>query len=175
VGSHWGALVFTVMVGIGAFALARPLLTAPLPSAPASPAAEDDLQPLDVPTPIPQALHSRWYTQTASPVIDVGEIGNVTVQFRNIGHTAWVRGTPAEIRLGEVGPRPLPTDMKVDWPLPNRPAVQAERVVEVDQVVTFTFKVLGVAPGVYRLMVQPVVDGVTWLEDEGVFVDIDVR
>lgn len=99
----------------------------------------------------------------------------MTVQFRNVGQIAWVRGTPAEIRLGEVGPRPLPTDMKVDWPLPNRPAVQAERVVEVDQVATFTFKVLGVARGVYRLMVQPVVDGVTWLEDEGVFVDIDVR
>jgi hypothetical protein len=45
----------------------------------------------------------------------------------------------------------------------------------VQQVVTFTFKVVGVAPGVYRLMLRPVVDGVVWLEDEGVFVDIHVR
>jgi hypothetical protein len=174
-GIHWGALVFTLVVGIAAFALARPLLTAPLPSAPDSPAAEEEPALLDVPTPIPQALHSRWYTQTASPVIDVGGVGDVTIQFRNVGQTAWVRGTAAEIRLGEVGPRPLPTDMKVDWPLPNRPAVQAEPIVEVNQVATFTFKVLGVTPGVFRLMLQPVVDGVTWLEDEGVFVDIHVQ
>jgi hypothetical protein len=99
----------------------------------------------------------------------------VTLQFRNIGQTAWIRGTASEIRLGEVGPRPLPTEMKVDWPLPSRPAIQVEPVVHVQQVVTFTFKVVGVAPGVYRLMLRPVVDGVVWLEDEGVFVDIHVR
>lgn len=74
-GIHWGALLFTAVIAIGVLALARPLLTAPLPSAPAEVAAADELEPLDVPTPIPAALHSRWYTQTVSPVIDVGEIG----------------------------------------------------------------------------------------------------
>jgi hypothetical protein len=174
-GIHWGALLFTAIVGVGAFALARPLLTAPLPSAPAFAAPGDEPQLLDVPTPIPAALHSRWYTQTVSPVIDVGETGNVTLQFRNVGQTAWILGSPSEIRLGEIGPRPLPTEMKVDWPLPNRPAIQTELVVHVDQVATFTFKVVGVTPGVFRLMLRPVVDGVAWLEDEGVFIDINVR
>jgi hypothetical protein len=173
-GIHWGALLFTGVIAIGVLALARPLLTAPLPSAPAEVAADDELELLDAPTPIPAALHSRWYTQTVSPIIDVGETGDVTLQFRNIGQTAWIRGTASEIRLGEIG-RPLPTEMKVDWPLPNRPAIQVEPVVHVQQVATFTFKVGGVAPGVYRLMLRPVVDGVAWLEDEGVFVDIYVR
>jgi len=168
-------MLFTLIVGIAAFALARPLLTTPLPSAAALAVADDELEPLDVPTPIPEALHSRWYTQTVAPVLDVGEIGHVTMQFRNVGQTAWIRGTPAEIRLGEVGPRPLPTEMKVDWPLPNRPSIQTEVVVEVHQVATFTFKVRGVTPGTYRLMLQPVVDGVAWLEDEGVFIDIQVH
>jgi hypothetical protein len=174
-GIHWGALFFTGVTAIGVLALARPLLTAPLPSAPAEAAADDELEPPDVSTPIPEALHSRWYTQTASPVIDVGEIGDVTLQFRNIGQTAWIRGTASEIRLGELGPRPLPTEMKVDWPLPNRPAIQVEPVVHEQQVATFSFKVVGVTPGVYRLMLRPVVDGVAWLEDDGVFVDIHVR
>lgn len=174
-GIHWGALLFTLIVGVVVFAFARPLLTAPLPLAPTLAVADDGFEPLDVPTPIPETLHSRWHTQTVAPLLDVGEIGNITVQFRNVGQTAWIRGTPAEIRLGEVGPRPLPTEMRVDWPLPNRPAIQAEAVVEVHQVATFTFKVQGVAPGIYRLMLQPVVDGVAWLEDEGVFVDIQVR
>jgi hypothetical protein len=43
------------------------------------------------------------------------------------------------------------------------------------QLATFTFKVAGAAPGTYRLHVRPVVDGVAWLEDQGVFVDITVR
>lgn len=172
---HWGALLFTLIVGVVAFAFARPLLTAPLPSAPDFAVVDDGVEPLDVPTPVPESLHSRWYTQTVAPLLEVGQIGDVSVQFRNVGQTAWIRGTPAEIRLGEVGPRPLPTEMKVEWPLPNRPAVQTEAVVEVDQVATFTFKVRGAAPGTYRLMLQPVVDGVAWLEDEGVFVDIEVE
>ena len=175
-GVHWGALLFTVAIGGAALLVVRPLLSMPLAAVPEATGADDGAEPtLDVPTPVAQSLHSRWYTQTIAPVLEVGETGFITIQFQNVGQADWVRGTASEIRLGEVGARPLPTEMKVDWPLPNRPAVQEEPVVHVNQTATFAFKVRGTSAGVYRLMVRPVVDGVAWLEDEGVFVDIHVR
>ena len=65
--------------------------------------------------------------------------------------------------------------MRVDWPYWNRPAIQSEPIVRPQQLATFTFKVAGAAPGTYRLNLRPVVDGVVWLEDEGVYVDIRVE
>jgi hypothetical protein len=59
--------------------------------------------------------------------------------------------------------------------MPDRPAAQTESVVDERQLASFTFEVAGDAPGTYRLRVQPVVDGVKWLADEGVYVDITVR
>lgn len=175
---HWGALLFTAAVGVTAlFLLAKPL-TAPFPVAtPASGKEEDEdlVVPTDTRIPLPQELHSRWFTQTVPPVIAIGAIADVTIQVRNIGHVPWIKGTPSEIRLGETGPRPLPTAMKVGWPLPDRPAIQSEAVVYEDDVATFSFKVAGAASGTYRLSLRPVVDGVTWLEDEGIYVEITVK
>jgi hypothetical protein len=65
--------------------------------------------------------------------------------------------------------------MRVGWWSWDRPARQSELVVHPQQLATFSFKVAGAAPGVYRLNVRPVVDGVAWLEDDGVFVDITVE
>jgi len=65
--------------------------------------------------------------------------------------------------------------MRVDWPYYDRAAVQAEPIVGEQGIATFSFRVKGVAPGVFRLHLRPVVDGITWLEDEGIYVDIDVR
>jgi hypothetical protein len=176
--THRGALLFTAVLAIAALSVVARPLTAPLPSATAFGDEEDHAEPaasLYMRTPLPAELHSRWHTQSVVAPIEVGEITDVTVQFINTGHVEWIRGTPSEIRLGETGPRPLPTEMKIDWPLPNRPAVQAETIVYEDQVATFTFKVGGAAPGTYRLRLRPVVDGVKWLEDDGVYVDITVR
>lgn len=114
---------------------------------------------VDARTPLPQELHSRWYTQSLSPVTAVGSLADVMIQFRNVGHTPWIKGTPSELRLGEIGERPLPHTMKVAWPLPNRPAVQTEDVVHEDQLATFSFRVAGTIPGIFRLRLRPVVDG----------------
>jgi hypothetical protein len=175
--AHWGALLFTAVFGVTALLLLAKPLTAPLPVATPSSGTEDvDLvEPTDTRVPLPQELHSRWFTQTVPPVIAIGAIGDVTIQIRNVGHVPWIKGSPSEIRLGETGPRPLPTEMKVDWLLPDRPAAQSEAVVYEDHVATFSFKVAGVAPGTYRLGVRPVIDGVAWLEDEGIHVDIAVK
>lgn len=179
-GMHWGALLFTLAVAAAALPFLSSALFAPLASPVASPTGEPASEteapdPARLRTPLPEELHSEWYTQTVGPVIDVGETAVVTIQYRNVGHTPWFKGGPSEIRLGEIGPRPLPPAMRVDWLTPDRPAAQSEAAVNERQLATFTFKVAGETPGTYRLRVQPVVDGVKWLADEGVFVDITVR
>lgn len=177
---HWGALLFTLAVAAAAVWLLSGPLLAPL-KAPASavptptPEEEATVDPASLRTPLPEELHSEWYTQTVAPVLDVGETTVVTIQFRNVGHTQWIKGSPSEVRLGEVGPQPLPPAMRVEWLTHDRPAAQEESVVAQRQLATFTFRVVGALPGTYRLNVQLVVDGVTWLEDEGVHVDITVR
>jgi hypothetical protein len=179
-GMHWGALLFTLAVAAAALPLLSGTLLAPLaaPASNSNPAPDSDNEtadPASQRTPLPEELHSEWYTQTVAPVIGVGETAAITIQYRNVGHTPWFKGGPSEVRLGEVGSRPLPPAMKVDWLTPDRPAAQTESVVDERQLASFTFKVTGDAPGVYRLRVQPVVDGVKWLADEGVFVDITVQ
>jgi hypothetical protein len=173
--THWGSLVFTVVVGIVAWVLLSPRLTAPIESPKVVEADEPEpTAPVSDRVPFPAELHSQWYTQTLPLSLSAGEIGDVTIQYRNVGHTEWIFGSPSEVRLGEVGPRPLPPEMRVDWFSWDRPARQAELVVLPYQLATFTFQVAGAAPGTYRLNVRPVVDGVAWLEDEGVYVDITV-
>lgn len=178
-GTHWGALLFTLVIAVAAAALVGGRLITPLPvpvtSSPDPPTADEGTDPADLRTPLPQELHGEWYTQTVAPVISVGGTADVTIQFRNVGHTAWIRGAPSEVRLGEVGPRPLPPEMRLDWLAWDRPAAQSEPIVNEWQLATFSFKVAGAAPGTYRLHVRPVVDGVTWLEDQGVHIDITVR
>lgn len=135
----------------------------------------ETFDPASLRTPLPEELHSQWYTQTVAPVMAVGETATVTLQFRNVGDTAWIKSSPSEVRLGEVGARPLPPEMRVDWLAPDRPAAQSESVVDERQLATFTFKIAGAVPGTFRLRLRPVVDGVKWLDDDGVFVDVTVR
>jgi hypothetical protein len=173
--THWGSLLFSVIVGIVVWVVIGARLTAPIGSPSVAEADEPEpTAPASDRVPFPAELHSRWYTQTLPLSLTAGEIGYVTIQYRNVGHTEWILGSPSELRLGEVGARPLPPEMRVDWFHWDRPARQTELVVRPYQLATFTFRVAGVAPGAYRLEVRPVVDGVAWLEDEGVYVDITV-
>jgi hypothetical protein len=173
--THWGSLLFTVVIGIVLWSLLGARITAPIQSPSVVEADEPEpTAPASDRVPFPAELHSQWYTQTQPLSLTAGETADVTIQFRNVGHTEWIYGSPSELRLGEVGPRPLPPEMRVDWFQWDRPARQTELVVAPYQLATFTFKVAGTAPGIYRLNVRPVVDGVAWLKDEGVYVDITV-
>ena len=63
----------------------------------------------------------------------------------------------------------------VNWPLENRVAAQSEATVGAGQTATFTFQVKAPAsPGVYSIHLRPVIDGTTWMEDEGVYLIITV-
>ena len=39
------------------------------------------------------ALHSRWVSQSPLRVVDLGGITTLSISFRNVGSTPWIRGS----------------------------------------------------------------------------------
>lgn len=122
--------------------------------------------------------HATFVDQSPWPRLSPGATTSYTVRFRNTGTEAWVRGAPAPGRQANLG---IPNDdasyasFGVNWPAPERPAVQAEASVRTGEIATFTFTVRAPAtPGSYRIPLRPVIDGREWLEDHGVFLVIEV-
>ncbi len=180
-GLHRGALAFTAMVGVILLAVAATWTSSPFDltarSSPphvlatASPAPVVTAPPATAPP--RDELASRWVAQYGDPVLVVGGTTTITLQFRNAGGATWRRGSPSEVRLGIVGDQ-VDAGMALDWPYPTRPAVQEEAVVVPGAMATFAFKVKGTRAGTFRLHLRPVVDGIAWLDDEGVYVDLKV-
>ncbi|HKW78001.1 MAG TPA: hypothetical protein VJQ09_02810, partial [Candidatus Limnocylindria bacterium] len=121
--------------------------------------------------------HSAWLAQSPYPTLRAGQVsGTLSVSFRNTGSEAWTRGILGqEARLGINGDNEMWAALAVGWPFTTRPAVQTEASVAPGATGTFTFQIRAPsAPGVYYINLRPVIDGVTWMEDEGVFLVVTV-
>jgi glucose/arabinose dehydrogenase len=121
--------------------------------------------------------HSRWVSQTANPRLGPGETsGDITITFRNSGAKPWTKGvTGQQANLGIRNDDRTWSSLAVNWLAPDRPAAQNEATVAPGANATFTFKVRAPqAPSTYVLALRPVIDGATWLEDDGVFVAVSV-
>jgi hypothetical protein len=131
----------------------------------------------EVTAPPAAALHSRWVTQSPLRVVALGGTTTISISFRNVGSTAWIRDSAAEARLGVANDdrRFFELGFAQNWPAPDRPAVQTESVVAPGALANFSFQVRGTVTGVHRIPVRPLVEGVTWMEDEGAYVEFWVR
>ncbi len=121
--------------------------------------------------------HSKWVSQTANPTLEPAATStDITVTFKNAGSKTWTKGVPGQqAALGIRNDERTWASLAVGWPDPARPAVQTEAVVAPGQNATFTFKVKAPqAPSTYVLSMRPVIDGLLWLDDEGVFVAVTV-
>ncbi|MDP9245042.1 MAG: hypothetical protein M3O64_00175 [Chloroflexota bacterium] len=133
------------------------------------------------PTPAPKnqppTFHSAWVGQSAYPTLALGATAPAFVQVRNTGTATWVKGTGTEARIGVVGDDSTLSQLGVanGWLLSSRPAAQTEASVAPGQVATFTFALSGVRLGSYPLRLRPVIDGTTWMEDQGIFLQITVN
>jgi hypothetical protein len=120
--------------------------------------------------------HSAWVAQSPWPALRAGELSQpLSFMFRNTGTTAWGQRAGPPASLGVADDDTSWGRLGLAWPSANRPAIQLEPEVGPGAIATFTFQVI--APGtagVYALALRPVIDGVTWLEDDGVFVLITV-
>lgn len=122
--------------------------------------------------------HSRWTSQSPYPVLQAGATsGPLTVSFTNTGSRPWVRGAAGQqANLGVVNDDASWSALGVGWLTADRVAAQAEAIVAPGAVGSFTFRVRAPAtPGVYRIALRPVIDGTTWMENDGVFLVVTVN
>ncbi len=130
-----------------------------------------DHDPITVEITSDLGFHSRLVDQSAHVILKPGEMsGPLTLHVRNTGAKTWTRGvTGQQANLGLSGDDKALSILGVGWPSADRVAVQTEPSVGPGGIATFTFRVRApFAPGTYALRLRPVVDGLTWLEDEGI-------
>jgi hypothetical protein len=121
--------------------------------------------------------HSRWVSESEFPTLRVGQLsGPLSIVFRNAGSQAWTRGTLGqEARLAVNQDDAQWAALGVNWLSANRVAAQIETTVVPGGTGTFTFQVRApMTPGLYAIHLRPVIDAVTWMEDQGVFLYITV-
>src|SRR5438093_5552570 len=121
--------------------------------------------------------HSRWVSESAFPTLRVGQLsGPLSIVFRNAGSQSWMRGVLGqEARLAVNQDNAQWAALGVNWLSANRVAPQTEASVVSGGTGTFTFQVRApMTPGLYAIHLRPVIDAVTWMEDEGVFLYINV-
>lgn len=126
---------------------------------------------------VPAIYQAQWVQQSSSVSVEPAGTASVWVEFKNTGNTAWAAEGATPTRLG--------TSRRLDrgssfydasWITPNRAAAMSPAVVNPGEVARFTFNLN--APdkvGKYREYFQPVVDGVAWLNDVGLYWDIAVE
>jgi hypothetical protein len=126
-----------------------------------------------------EGWHSRWLSQSPYLVMAPGQVTEFWIRFTNVGTSSWLRGTwGQQVNLALNGDNKIPfrLGMAADWLWDDRLATTAGATTAPGDVAEFHFKVRApVAAGTYQLNLRPVVDGTTWLEDEGVFWQIVVR
>lgn len=140
-----------------------PVVAVPVAPAPAAPV-------------ISATLHSKWVSQSSDlTVLKTNGAGQVSFTLRNTGSATWVKGGATEIRLGVVNDATtFVGNIGSNWPLPSRVAVQNQPSVGPGEIATFNLNLWGFTPGTYKLPLRPVIDGVAWLEDEGIFTTVIV-
>jgi uncharacterized protein YkwD len=122
--------------------------------------------------------HSAWAGQSPYPTLARNAVsGLLMIQYRNTGSQPWIKGVVGQqANLGVVNDNNMWSPLGIGWLSPNRVAAQMEPVVAPGGIATFQFMVRAPAsPGVYRIALRPVIDGTTWMEDQGVFLVITVN
>jgi Cysteine-rich secretory protein family len=121
--------------------------------------------------------HTAFYAQAPFPVVAPGQTAEWVIALTNTGTTGWDLGQATPLRLGTWSPQDAPSMLASPaWISPNRPAQQTTTWVGPGQQAWFRVQLQAPStPGVYRLYVRPVIDGVQWLEDFGAYVEVSVR
>jgi uncharacterized protein YkwD len=163
-------------------ARAAPAAPAPAARAAAAPApvlfAAQREQPAEVALPPDSGYHAKWSAQSPDPVVGAGELVTLVVALENIGSRGWHRGVADEqANLGTNEPADADhPELAADWLAANRVTSTTTDYVGPGEVGWFKFTVRApTTTGEHRLALRGVVDGVGWLEDDGIFFTIHVR
>jgi|GEM_PF-2718045 len=125
----------------------------------------------------PTNYSCTWHSQSDWPVMQTQEITTAWIKYTNTGTATWYNYGDYPVRLGTSHPQDRNSDFyKHTWLSSNRPAKLKESKVEPGEVGTFEFYLKAPAnPGTYDEYFQPVVEGLTWMNDWGVFLRATVE
>src|SRR5205807_5786727 len=111
-----------------------------------------------------------WVGQSPYVTMTPGQIGQFWIRFANTGTETWQRGLwgrQVNLALNGDNKQPFRLGMAVNWLWDDRIATSSAALVPPGEVAEFRFSVRApLTRGVYLLNLRPVVDGLTWLEDE---------
>lgn len=121
--------------------------------------------------------HSSWVAQSDHLVLYPGEEATVWIDFKNTGKVPWYRDGDFPVRLGTNQPQDRNSgfaDAGNSWLSANR-IEMSQWGVEPGDVARFRFVVkAGNTPGIYQEYFRLVAENVTWMEDQGVYIQIEV-
>lgn len=133
---------------------------------------------------------AQWAGQSAFPTLGSGAQATVYLDYKNNGSQVWSNAGSNPVRLGTSHPRDRVSRFySSSWSSPSRPATFTKKVngdgsttdtgtINPGEIVRFEFTVTGPpvsAQTNFPEYFQPVVDGVTWLQDYGAFLNLTVQ
>jgi hypothetical protein len=125
--------------------------------------------------PADSGYHANWSAQSADPTVTIGETATLVLALKNTGSRGWYNdGSGPQVVIGTNDPKDADrSELAGDWLSTNRLTSTTTDYVGPGEVGWFEFTVRAPATaGDYRLALRGVVDGVTWLEDDGIFFTI---
>jgi uncharacterized protein YkwD len=176
-GWYWTA-DFGGIVDGGRAAPAARAATLPAPAATYARVSQTTTLPARVALPPDSGYHARWTAQSPDPIVTAGEETTLVVALENTGSRGWRRGVEdQQANLGTSDPQDAERpELAADWLSANRVTSTTTDYVGPGEVGWFAFAVRAPSTGgEYRLSLRPVVEGVSWLEDDGIFFTIHVR
>jgi hypothetical protein len=122
--------------------------------------------------------HSKWLSQSEYVALTPGQVAAFWIRFLNVGTETWTRGVLGQqvnLALNGDDRAPFRLGMASRWLWEDRLATTATDQTKPGEIAEFRFEIKApMTAGRYSLSLRPVVEGITWLEDEGVFWIIDV-
>jgi cysteine-rich secretory family protein len=134
--------------------------------------------PAKVALPPDSGYHARWSAQSPDPTVYAGTLATLVVALQNTGSRGWYRGLAnQQATLGTSDPQDAEhPELAAYWLSANRLVSTTTDYVGPGEVGWFEFTVRAPATaGEYTLALRGVVDGVGWLEDDGIYFTINVR
>lgn len=123
----------------------------------------------------PAVYTVSWVNQSASLTMTPGEEAVVWVDLKNTGNTVWLNTGDTAVKLGTSNVLDRASSFANSaWLSPNR-AAYADKIIQPGEVGRFTFTIK--APeqvGTYKEYFRPVVEGITWMNDLGIYWEIIV-
>ncbi|MFA7309201.1 MAG: serine protease [Patescibacteria group bacterium] len=125
------------------------------------------------------AYDYQLITQSPYPAsLPVGSLTNVWIEVKNTGTATWYNTGTNTVRLGSGSQygtysqqRDYSSEFSNDsWPSANRPAAMLDAVVPPGYHTRFQFYIkVPASQGEYKAFFTPVVDGLMWMKDMGIF------